>query len=464
MRTLLILMIYLSLVPVMGQITLVVDTLPAGTPESAIIYVAGDFQGWDPGHPEYVLTRDENGSYHITLDSLIPGTVYHYKFTQGSWETVEKSWNGKEIENRTFEFGKDRIQTASIQGWALAEDAPLSTASWNVALLSEDFYMPQLDRYRRIWVYFPPGYDSTTMRYPVIYMHDGQNLFDNLTAYSGEWGVDETLNRLASLGYRVPLVIGIDNGGIARINEMSPWQNPEYGGGEGDAYIDFIASTLKPWVDSTFRTHTGSAGTALAGSSLGGLISCYGTLKYPGVFGRCGALSPAYWFVKDSLLSAFGTLSNKDYFRIYQNSGTLEEEKNIQLLGQMESALLQTFSCDVHTTFIEGGQHDEQTWQQDFGQAYLWLFGAWANAIKKEELVWPVLLTYSPDHSMVTIKNRLLSETDKISLTHASLGKIKPAQYTPADSTIILREPDRGLYLLKIKRGKQQYLGRFRVD
>jgi predicted alpha/beta superfamily hydrolase len=128
--------------------------------------------------------------------------------------------------------------------------------------MDENFFMPQLNRSRRIWLYLPPAYETSGLSYPVMYMHDGQNLFDVLTAYSGEWEVDEALNTLASQGHKVPIVVGIDNGGTNRIGEYTPWSNPDYGGGDGDLYIRFIVETLKPYIDQHYRTLSDRSNTA----------------------------------------------------------------------------------------------------------------------------------------------------------------------------------------------------------
>ena len=156
--------------------------------------------------------------------------------------------------------------------------------------------MLQLNGQGWIWLYLPPDYATSTKRYPVIYMQDGQNLFDNKTSFSGEWEVDETLNKLHSEGDYGAIVVGIDNGGNKRLDEYSPWKNSSYGGGEGDAYIDFIVQSLKPYIDTNYRTLSAPEYTCIFGSSLGALIATYAAIKYPGIFGKAGAFSPAYWF------------------------------------------------------------------------------------------------------------------------------------------------------------------------
>lgn len=134
---------------------------------------------------------------------------------------------------------------------ACSEPAPqpkASTALAEVTVLTEVFAMPGLNRHRQVRLYLPPGYSSSDKRYPVLYMHDGQNLFDEATAYAGEWGVDETLNELASAGQLELIVVAIDNGGEKRMTELNPVDHAKFGKAEGKAYVEFIATTVKPYI------------------------------------------------------------------------------------------------------------------------------------------------------------------------------------------------------------------------
>jgi hypothetical protein len=259
-----------------AQVTFIIDSIPAYTPPEDTLYIAGDFQGWNPGDPAFALTKNANGKWFITAEAAPAGTTIQYKFTRGDWGRVEKGPNGEEIPNRVYTFGNADTVHHIVYNWADFGGGGTSTAADNVHVMDDEFYMPQLDRYRRIWVYLPPDYEETEDHYPVIYMHDGQNLFDASTSFVGEWEVDETLNDLFDEGYKVPIVVGIDNGGTERINEYTPWVNPGYGGGQGNLYLEFIVETLKPHIDQYYRTLPGRDHTAIWGSSLGGLISQYG--------------------------------------------------------------------------------------------------------------------------------------------------------------------------------------------
>ncbi|MGB7842151.1 MAG: alpha/beta hydrolase-fold protein, partial [Salinimicrobium sp.] len=154
-----------------------------------------------------------------------------------------------------------------------------STASPNVSTF--EIAAPQLDTIRKIWVYLPENYETSEESYPVLYMHDAQNLFDAATSYSGEWKVDEVLD---SLKTPQVIVVGIEHGNDKRIEELTPYPNEKYGGGKADAYVNFLMITLKPHIDATYRTLPDAENTAIMGSSLGGLTSFYAAIKYPETF------------------------------------------------------------------------------------------------------------------------------------------------------------------------------------
>jgi predicted alpha/beta superfamily hydrolase len=161
---------------------------------------------------------------------------------------------------------------------ATAQPAKYSTASKNVSIIDTAFYMPQLNRYRRIWIYLPYNYNSTKQQYPVVYLQDGQNIFDKATSFIDEWGVDECVDTLIQKGTKASIIVAIDNGGEQRMNEYNPYVHEKYGGGEGDKYVDFLTNTLKPYIDKNYRTLKDAANTTIAGSSMGALISYYAAL------------------------------------------------------------------------------------------------------------------------------------------------------------------------------------------
>lgn len=246
-----------------------------------------------------------------------------------------------------------------------------STASKNVSTFTIE--AKQLNTTKKIWVYLPENYTTSTKKYPVIYMHDAQNLFDAKTSYIGEWNVDETLD---SINAQV-IVIGIEHGGEKRIDELTPCKHPKYNGGNADGYLDFIVKTLKPKIDSIYRTKTNAKNTAIFGSSLGGLVSFYAALKYPNVFGKVGCFSPSFWFCRNELNALMEKTKDFDakiYFLCGDNEG---DDDVIQDMENVEK-WVNTKRCECKKknkkVIVKGGQHNEKLWRENFKKAYLWLF------------------------------------------------------------------------------------------
>ncbi|MDQ6763206.1 MAG: alpha/beta hydrolase-fold protein, partial [Bacteroidota bacterium] len=258
------------------NVTFVVKQL-AGKHKNDTIFVAGNFNNWDPGNKDDALVEGKDGTASITL-SLPPGN-YEYKFTRGDWTKAETDVAGNGLPNRTLHVDGDKIVHAEIPAWSdefvQHPVQPKHTLSKNVKVMDTAFYIPQLGRSRRIWLYLPPGYFTSNKKYPVLYMHDGQNLFDEATSYAGEWGVDDFLDSMFSSGKKEVIVVGIDNGLQKRMNEYNPYSYGKFGTGEGDQYVDFLVKDLKPYIDKHYRTLANKKNTYIAGSSMGGLISLY---------------------------------------------------------------------------------------------------------------------------------------------------------------------------------------------
>lgn len=252
-----------------------------------------------------------------------------------------------------------------------------STASSEVTVLSEAFVMPDLDRSRQVRLYLPPGYAGSDKRYPVLYMHDGQNLFDHATAYAGEWGVDETLNELASAGLLELIVVGIDNGGEKRMTELNPVDHAKFGKAEGKAYVEFIANTVKPYIDQHYRTLADVEHTAIMGSSLGGLISHYAILQFPDVFGKAGIFSPSYWITGEQV-RWFENHSAAKEARLYFYMGGKEGDSMVPDVERVYQAVLSKRHPAELTRYhlVADAEHNEAAWRNEFKTAVLWLFNS----------------------------------------------------------------------------------------
>lgn len=245
-----------------------------------------------------------------------------------------------------------------------------STASARVSTFTID--APQLGGPRKIWIYLPKSYTSEKKkRYPVLYLHDAQNLFDAKTSFAGEWEVDETLD---SLNANI-IVVGIENGGEKRLSELTPYPHEKYGGGGADAYVDFIVQTLKPHIDRVYRTKTTRKNTAIGGSSLGGLVSFYAALRHPDVFGKVLAFSPSFWF--SGAIYDLAEKQEKIRMKVYFLCGDSESEEMVPDVDRMVR-LLDTKRCYCENltrkVVVKGGKHNEKLWREGFRDAILWLY------------------------------------------------------------------------------------------
>jgi enterochelin esterase-like enzyme len=258
------------------------------------IFIAGNFNQWNPHSLPYQFNQQAADISLVLKD--VPANFYEYKLTRGSWDAVEANSDGSSIQNRLLHLVSDTTIELSVQSWQddFSKPEKIHTASVHVSLMDSFFAIPQLGRTRKIWLYLPEGYAISKKKYPVLYMHDGQNIFDNFTAPYGEWGVDECLDSLVESGRQPSIVVGIENDSH-RMNEYNPCNHDEFGKGEGNEYVDFIATTLKPYIDKHYRTLSSKENTIIAGSSMGGLISYFAMLKYPNVFAKAGVFSPSIW-------------------------------------------------------------------------------------------------------------------------------------------------------------------------
>jgi predicted alpha/beta superfamily hydrolase len=342
-------------------------------PVTETIYISGNFNGWNPRDENNKLLLAENGRYYLSLPGIKAG-MYEWKFTRGNWNNVETDLEGKDIPNRVFSIGSDTTLSCSVAAWKdqfAGTHKRKSTASPRVKIMDSSFAIPQLNTSRRIWIYFPKDYLSSDKSYPVLYMHDGQNLFDDATSFAGEWGIDETLDSINASC----IVIGIDNGGIKRMNEYNPNDHQRFGKGEGKEYLEFIVKKLKPYVDKRYRTLPGKATTFIAGSSMGGLISFYAGLYYPEVFGAMGIFSPSFELVADfeKQLAGFSRKSAYKKQRYYFYAGAKESYNMVTYTKKGHNSLQQHLEAPVDIRINEEGLHNEACWRKEFPLFFDWL-------------------------------------------------------------------------------------------
>lgn len=346
-----------------------ISTKPANHSKDSL-YVSGSFNSWNPGLKNSVFKQTETGKWVAELTDVATGII-EFKVTRGSWTKAEVSANGAAINNRNCRITSDTTIYISIEAWAddFPTRPPVSTRSKNVFVIDTAFFIPQLNRKRRIWIYLPQEYAFTKKRYPVLYMHDGQNLFDAITSSFGEWGVDEVMDSIATR--KQFIVVGVDHGGDKRLTEYNPY-NSRFGNGEGDAYVDFLVKTLKPFIDKTYRTQPVKESTFIAGSSMSGLISMYAVLKYPEVYGAAGIFSPAFWLAPQLYQRADS--SQKISAAVYFVCGDQESNEMVSDMKMMYDKLKQKGDKNLFYKQVKDGKHNELFWRKELPDFFQWIY------------------------------------------------------------------------------------------
>lgn len=362
-------------------------TIPNTLNDGDTLTIGSNINGWNPSNEEYRATKINDTLYQLVLkfEPSIEQTI-EYKWTiqninlENAWARVEKASDGEtEVSNRKLVITSSSdllvVVNDTVEAFADPNVVPKSTVVGNLDLIT-GFNVPELGDTRTIRVWTPSNYDAhnTEIRYKVIYMHDGQNLFDSTTSFAGEWEVDETIEALiASESHTGYIVVGIDNT-PNRMNEYTPnWQDKP--NADGDKYGEFIVNTLKPFIDYNYNTLTDANSTMIAGSSMGGLISFYLGLKYPEVFGMIGAFSSSFQVNSDIARDAFieSLDVDQDLPRIYLDAGT--EESLYAYIDPVSDKLFKVgYPKELIYTRIETGHgHNEAAWRQRFPEALNWL-------------------------------------------------------------------------------------------
>lgn len=382
------------------------EELPKGTQVS----IGSNVNSWNPKDPEWIAEKVDETHYQVSvkIDESYVGTKIDYKWTlqyaddpkdSNGWDHVEKVAATKgAFGNRTYKLKK---------GKNMVEDSAVFNKSVNIAstvnggeLETFELQMPQFDdgRKRTIRVWLPEGYDKDklTVKYPVLYMHDGQNLFDDATSFVGEWKVDESLSNAFKKGYEKIIVVGIDNGGAERFNELSPeWTLNPLGQKyitepAGSKYADFIINTVKPYIDSNYNTKSDRENTGIGGSSMGGAMSFYMALKYSDRIGYGIIFSPAMHLYDDNSLEKFikenVDKENQPILYIYAGGAQGSAEKGSAydeslftkyvdfLKNSLEENNYSEKNIGIMTDLSKS--HTESCWAEIFPTAYKWIMDA----------------------------------------------------------------------------------------
>lgn len=373
-----------------AQLTIKVTAVPMNTPADANIYAAGSFNNWNPADPNRLLTSLGNGKYMITINPA-PGQV-EFKFTRGSWNSVEGNIGGlTQPSHKIYYNGQPKTVEVVILSWPdlmNGNNSNIGQVGGSINVLDENYFIPQLNRTRRIWAYLPPDYAlNPNKRYPVLYMQDGQNLFDP-TSTTSDWKIDEAMNALAQNGDAGCIIVGIDNGGSHKNDEYSPWSTASYGGGQGAEYVNFIVSTLKPYIDNNYLTLSDRDHTGIMGSSMGGLISMYALIEHQETFSKAGIFSPTFSFNGTKMAEYIASKGKLNDVRVFFLAGGLEPNYiglGVELV--YEAMLNAGFDLsEINMSNPADGEHSEWFWGREFPSAYTWLFKEDQASVSSNEL------------------------------------------------------------------------------
>jgi predicted alpha/beta superfamily hydrolase len=342
--------------------------------DSRAVYISGNFNNWRTQDKDFRMERIGNNLYQYEFpnDFDYPEELL-YKFTKGDWSEVEIDANGNRTENRstTKHSGiQDEFVARWRKNWLPFKPSFLP----QVLLISDEFQIPQLNKTRKIWALLPHDYDNSSESYPVMYLQDAQNLFKEEAQY-GNWEIDKKLAVMAEYKIGKIIIIAIEHAEKERIKEYNVGKTV-LGKGQGKKYIKFVTETLKPFVDSNFRTKKEREYTGIGGSSMGGLVSIFSGLRNPEVYGKLMIFSPSLWVVPELKIDTDSTAASDT--KIYLYAGGDESATMIEHVQNFRKNMITSrFVKDetkINLSINREGKHSETYWSDEFPKAIEWLF------------------------------------------------------------------------------------------
>jgi predicted alpha/beta superfamily hydrolase len=352
-------------------------TLELYTPvdDARPIFLTGNFNSWVTRDERYRMEKVKDGHYQYAFGATITTGPVEYKYVKGGWEGEELDLDGFPPVNRRIEAPRGKVMD-TVPRWKQHSPGYDPKYYPDIRIVAQKFTIPQLSRRRRVSVLLPWNYDQSDRRYPVLYLQDGQNLFESGAPF-GTWGVDKRLAALAGKGKGDFIVVAIDHGGKDRIREFLPYDSVQWGEGMGREYARFLAETLKPYIDSSFRTLTDREHTAIGGSSMGGLISIYAGVMFPQVYSKFMIFSPSLWVSQRIFMEPlkFHHLSaTKIYFYAGGKESRTMESGAHRFKEIIEARGFAPGTVQFHLEIDPEGKHTEERWGVEFPKAAQWLF------------------------------------------------------------------------------------------
>ena len=338
------------------------------------VYISGNFNNWKTQDKDFIMVKTGNNSYQYEFpnDFDYPEELL-YKFTKGDWSEVEIDAHGNRTENRSTKKNSG-IQNEYVARWRRNWLPFKQSFLPQVLLISDEFEIPQLNKTRKIWALLPHDYDKSSESYPVMYLQDAQNLFNENAKY-GNWEIDKKLAVMSEYKIGKIIIIAIEHAEQDRIKEYNVGKTV-LGKGQGKKYIRFVTETLKPFVDSNFRTKKEREFTGIGGSSMGGLVSIFSGLLYPEVYGKLMIFSPSLWVVPKLSIDSDSTVTNDT--KIYLYAGGDESATMIEHVRSFKKNILASeFVKDkmkINLSINLEGKHSETYWSDEFPKAIEWLF------------------------------------------------------------------------------------------
>lgn len=340
------------------------------------IYIAGSFNDWNPKDERFRMIRQAHGKYMLKIkaDDQLAFPI-EYKYVKGDWENEEVTARGIKTKNRIIEKLKRSVTDRVPQ---FRHNGKLPNDRFRPIIEKFDrFPFPYLGVERTVQILLPFDYHKRTLKfYNVLYLHDGQNLWDPNAPF-GNWSLDQKMAQMAAAGRADVIIVAIDHGGTERIREFTPINGTRVGRGDGQKYLSDIAKSVKPFVDNRYRTLRGREYTGLGGSSMGGLITLYGGILYPEVFGKLMIFSPSLWLIRDAqaetprFYTPFPT-------KVYLYAGGKESLSMVPSMKRLQRALENQHFFDkmveVKLTIDPKGRHTEAKWGKEITAAIIWLF------------------------------------------------------------------------------------------